>query len=91
VPYVVLSSKGQVVIPAEVRKEMNLKEGDVLYACVEDRNRLVIKVNRKERTGGGIVAQTAGLLADMEMSGAEYVELIRKGSGRRLDDFEDLG
>ncbi|HUW66022.1 MAG TPA: AbrB/MazE/SpoVT family DNA-binding domain-containing protein [Spirochaetia bacterium] len=86
---VVLSSRGQVVIPAEVRKELNLKEGDVLYAYVEDRSRLVLKAKRKEKTEEDVVTRTAGLFADMEMTGAEYVENIRKESGRRLDELED--
>lgn len=47
-----------------------------------------MKTKRKENVKKGIVAQTAGLLSDMEMSGTEYVENIRKGSGRRLDEIE---
>ena len=86
---VVLSSRGQVVIPAEVRKELNLKEGDVLYAYVEDHSRLVLKAKRREKTGEDVVARTAGLFSDLEMTGAEYVENIRRESGRRLDDLED--
>ncbi|MCL5289855.1 MAG: SDR family oxidoreductase [Bacillota bacterium] len=35
----------------------------------------------------GIVAQTAGLLSDMEMSGKEYVEDIRKGSAKGLKEI----
>lgn len=86
---IIVSSRGQVVIPSEIRKRLNIKEGDVLSADVEGGGRLVFRVTRKDRAKKGMVAQTAGLLSDMEMSGSEYVESIRKGSGRRLDEFEN--
>ncbi|MDD2553805.1 MAG: AbrB/MazE/SpoVT family DNA-binding domain-containing protein [Desulfotomaculaceae bacterium] len=86
---IIVSSRGQVVIPSEIRKRLNIKEGDILSAEVEGGGRLVLKGARKDRARKGVVAQTAGLLSDMEMSGLEYVESIRKGSGRRLDEFEN--
>lgn len=85
---VIVSSRGQIVIPAEARKKMNIKEGDILTAHLEEGGRLVLKAGQKKRIKKGIVDQTAGLLSDMEMSGLEYVENIRKGSGRRLSDIE---
>ncbi|HOV80178.1 MAG TPA: AbrB/MazE/SpoVT family DNA-binding domain-containing protein [Bacillota bacterium] len=86
---IIVSSRGQVVIPAEARKKLNIKEGDVLSVHIEEGGRLVIKPRRKERAGKGTVERTAGLLSDMEISGLEYVESIRKGSGRRLDELEN--
>ncbi|NPV73114.1 MAG: AbrB/MazE/SpoVT family DNA-binding domain-containing protein [Pelotomaculum sp.] len=86
---IIVSSRGQVVIPAEVRKKLNINEGDVLSAYVEGGGRLVIKTGRKKRVQKGAVEKTAGLLSDMEMTGLEYVESIRKGSGRRLDEIEN--
>ena len=86
---IIVSSRGQVVIPAEIRKKLNIKEGDILSAHIEEGGRLVIKAGRKERIKSGAVARTAGLLSDMEISGLEYVENIRKGSGRRLDEIEN--
>lgn len=86
---IIVSSRGQVVIPSEIRKRLNIKEGDILTADVEGGGRLVFRVARKDRAKRGVVAQTAGLLSDMEMSGLEYVESIRKGSGRRLDELEN--
>ncbi len=86
---IIVSSRGQVVIPSEIRKRLNIKEGDILSAEVEGGGRLVLKGARKDRARKGVVAQTAGLLSDMEMSGLEYVESIRKGSGRRLDEIEN--
>ena len=84
---VTVSSKGQVVIPVEVRKKMNIKEGDLL-SVKEEGEKIILKPVRKRRVLKGIVEKTAGLLSDMEMSGQEYVEMLRAGSGRRLDELE---
>ncbi|MEG3069845.1 MAG: AbrB/MazE/SpoVT family DNA-binding domain-containing protein [Peptococcaceae bacterium] len=85
----VVLSRGQVVIPPEIRKRLNIKEGDILSADIEGGNRLVFKLTRRDRAKKGVVAQTAGLLSDMEIDGLEYIKGIRKGSGRRLDRFEN--
>lgn len=86
---IIVSSRGQVVIPAEIRKQLNIKEGDILSAYLDDGGRLVMKIGRKERVKKGVVERTAGLLSDMETSGLEYVESLRRGSGRRLDEIEN--
>lgn len=41
--YVKIKTKGQVTIPAELRRELNLKEGDLLEALVE-RGGIVLKL-----------------------------------------------
>jgi AbrB family looped-hinge helix DNA binding protein len=87
----IVSSRGQVVIPAEARKKLNIKEGDVLTVQIEEDGRIVMKTGRKERAKKGVVEKTAGLLADLEVSGLEYVEAMRRGSGRRLREFENSG
>lgn len=87
----IVSSRGQVVIPAEARKKLNIKEGDVLTVQIEEDGRIVMKTGRKERAKKGVVEKTAGLLADLEVSGLEYVEVMRRGSGRRLREFENSG
>jgi AbrB family looped-hinge helix DNA binding protein len=84
----VVSSRGQVVIPVEARKKLNIKEGDILSVQVEEGGRIVMKPARKKKPQKGIVEKTAGLLADMGMNGREYVESLRRGSGRRLDELE---
>lgn len=84
---VTVSSRGQVVIPMELRKRMNIKKGDLL-SVREEGERIILKPVRKKRVLKGVVEKTAGLLCDMEMSGREYVEMLRTGSGRRLDELE---
>ncbi len=85
---VIVSSRGQVVIPVEARKKLDIKEGDELVVDIEPGGRIVMKTGKKGRIKKGIVDRTAGLLADMEMNGVEFVENIRKDSGRRLDEHE---
>lgn len=41
-PYVKVKTKGQVTIPAEFRRDLNLKEGDLLEAVVE-RGGIILK------------------------------------------------
>jgi len=86
---ITVSSRGQIVIPSEIRNKLNIKEGDVLSVQLEEGGRMVIKTRQKKQSSKGVVARTRGILADMDMSGEEYVENIRKGSGRRLDELED--
>jgi antitoxin PrlF len=51
----VVTRKGQVTIPAEIRKALGIKEGDKVAFVVEDNQ---VKLTRK----GSIVEQTAGAL-----------------------------
>ncbi len=87
----VVSSRGQIVIPAEARKKLKINEGDVLSIKLEDDDRIVIKPQRKLSAKRGIVQRTKGTMADMEMTGLEYVENIRKNSARKLDAIESRG
>ena len=43
-----VSSKGQVVIPTELRKEMGLAEGDELYAFGRDDTLVLQKIQKKD-------------------------------------------
>ncbi|AEG61984.1 AbrB/MazE/SpoVT family DNA-binding domain-containing protein [Desulforamulus ruminis] len=78
-----ISSKGQIVIPAEARKKLNIKEGDTLAVSVED-GRIILKT-RPAKIKKGIVEQTFGLLSDIDYDFKEHVNQIRKDSGRRFD------
>ncbi|MEW6772356.1 MAG: AbrB/MazE/SpoVT family DNA-binding domain-containing protein, partial [Bacillota bacterium] len=51
----VVSSRGQVVIPVEARKKLNIKEGDILSVQVEEGGRIVMKPARKKKPKKGIV------------------------------------
>lgn len=85
--YVVkISSRGQIVIPAEARNSLNLKEGDTLSVYIED-EKIVLKT-KQAKIKKGIVAQTFGLLSDLDYDLKKYVNGLRKDSGRRLDANE---
>lgn len=81
-----ISSRGQIVIPAEARNNLNLKEGDTLTCYVEE-GRIVLKTNQA-KAKKGIVDQTFGLLADLDYDLKEYINELRNDSGRRLDANE---
>ncbi|MBF7084595.1 AbrB/MazE/SpoVT family DNA-binding domain-containing protein [Desulfallas sp. Bu1-1] len=87
--YVVkISSRGQIVIPAEARNSLNLKEGDTLSVYIED-EKIVLKSKPKQaKIKKGIVDQTFGLLSDLDYDLKNYVNELRKDSGRRLDANE---
>jgi transcriptional regulator, AbrB family len=46
----IVSSRGQVVIPAEARKKLNIKEGDVLTVQIEEDGRIVMKTGTKRKS-----------------------------------------
>ncbi|GBF33154.1 hypothetical protein DCCM_2251 [Desulfocucumis palustris] len=85
---VVVSSRGQVVIPVNARKKLNIKEGDILLGNIEEDGKLVFKTGKRDRVKKGIVDQSAGILSDLDIDGMNYVESLRKDSGRRLDNLE---
>lgn len=86
---VTVSVRGQIAIPVEARKKLGIKEGDTLTIQLEEGGKLILKTNRREKIPKGIVVQTAGILSDMEISGKEFIESLRKDSGRRLDNLEN--
>ena len=80
-----MSSRGQIVIPAEARNNLNIKEGDILTCYVEE-GKIIIKTKLAAiKLKKGIVDETFGLLSDMDYDIKEYVEQLRKDSGRRFD------
>jgi AbrB family looped-hinge helix DNA binding protein len=78
-----MSSRGQIVIPAEARNNLNIKEGDILSCYVEE-GKIIIKI-KSAKIKKGIVDETFGLLSDLDYDMKDYVEQLRKDSGRRLD------
>ena len=78
-----MSSRGQVVIPAEARNNLNIKEGDILTCYVEE-GKIIIKT-KSAKIKKGIVDETFGLLSDLDYDIKDYVKQLRKESGRRLD------
>ncbi|MDI3280835.1 MAG: AbrB/MazE/SpoVT family DNA-binding domain-containing protein [Bacillota bacterium] len=55
-----VTAKGQITIPASLRKALRIRNGDYL-AVYQEGNRLVAEVVGDRRTEPGIVQRTAGL------------------------------
>ena len=51
----IVTRKGQVTVPAEIRRELDLKEGDKVAFVMEDGEIRIV-------TGAGVVERTAGAL-----------------------------
>lgn len=77
-----MSSRGQIVIPAEARNNLNIKEGDTLSCYIEE-GKIIIKT-KSAKIKKGIFDETFGLLSDLDYDIKDYVEQLRKDSGRRL-------
>ncbi|AGL02171.1 AbrB/MazE/SpoVT family DNA-binding domain-containing protein [Desulfoscipio gibsoniae] len=78
-----ISSRGQIVIPAEARNILNIKEGDKLSIHIED-EKIILKT-KPAKAKKGIVDQTFGLLSDLDYDLKLHVNELRKDSGKRLD------
>jgi antitoxin PrlF len=66
-PTSTLTSKGQVTIPARVRRMLGLKPGDqVAFVVEDDQVRLVRGEDRIEAAFGLIKAETSASIEDME-------------------------
>lgn len=78
-----VTSKGQITLPSDARRKLNIREGDTLDATI--RNGSLVLIPRKSERPKGVAESTAGTWNDFEMSGAEFTQSLRKGSGKRLD------
>ena len=65
-----VTRKGQVTIPAPVRKALDLKRGDVLVFTLPDAPTGQATVHRAPRKGRSVVESTAGMLASDQPAGS---------------------
>jgi len=71
----VVTRKGQVTVPAEIRRALGIKEGDrVAFVMEGDEVRLVVK--------GSVVERTAGVLRSSRP--AETAEELREAAERAI-------
>ena len=78
-----VTSKGQITLPSETRRRLNIREGDTLEATI--RSGSLVLTPRKSERPQGVAESTAGTWNDFKMSGAEFTRSLRQGSGKRLD------
>lgn len=55
-----ITSKGQMTIPANLRKALRIKSGDYL-AVSREGSRIIVEALNVKQTGEGIIRKTAGL------------------------------
>lgn len=83
-----MSSKGQITIPVEVRKNLRIKTGDVLTVKIADEGAIILRrFDPKEKNTDktiDVLHKTAGIWKDMEESGEEYVHRLRQSDSERL-------
>jgi AbrB family looped-hinge helix DNA binding protein len=74
---ITISSKGQIVIPAAIRKKMQLKTGDTLFVSETTEGNLLITQSVKKTKK---VSEVAGLLKMKQLFTLEEIdELVSEG------------
>ncbi|KOA19643.1 hypothetical protein CLHOM_17320 [Clostridium homopropionicum DSM 5847] len=86
-----VSSKGQITIPIEIRKKLNLKEGDKVLFLEEDgkivlanSSYIALREMQDEMKGK---AEEAGLVSEESVN--ELIKNIRKGQMENLNESND--
>jgi len=86
--WTVVTRKGQVTVPAEVRRELELKEGDkVAFVLDEGEVRLVRATSVVERTAGALRGPKSALTAQELRETAERT--IASDAVERTGDLDD--
>jgi AbrB family looped-hinge helix DNA binding protein len=84
-----ISSKGQVTLPAPVRKKIGLRTGDVLKVMVAGDGEVILSRKMESRqdpiTALDILRETAGLWKGMPENGEEFVSQLRTQDQKRLE------
>jgi AbrB family looped-hinge helix DNA binding protein len=82
-----ISAKGQITIPVEARKKLDIKTGDVLKVRITEEGMLVLADKARSCKDPAkaieILHKTAGIWKDMEESGEAFVRRLRKEDSER--------
>ncbi|MGZ5432100.1 MAG: AbrB/MazE/SpoVT family DNA-binding domain-containing protein [Thermoanaerobaculia bacterium] len=80
-----ITSKGQITVPKEVRKALNVQEGDVLDFVIDERGQVTVKPLRKDykRLFGMLKREGARPVTVEEMNEAIGRHLAEKHAGKR--------
>ena len=80
-----VTQKGQVTIPAIIRKKLNIEEGDRLKIIVDDNGEAKIEVIKRKK-----LSDVYGILGrppkNVEMPIEEAIQLEREQRGREISD-----
>lgn len=87
-----ISSKGQITIPLEIRKQASLKAGDLLDIKTDEEGKIILFSCGEEKNltaqAAVIIKETAGIWSSLEEDGAEYVHRLRTMEEQR---WKELG
>lgn len=76
-----ITSKGQMTIPASLRKALRIKSGDYLVVSREG-NRILVEALGAKQTEEGIIRKTAGLWKDRDFD----LRDLRHADDRRFEE-----
>ncbi|MEW8960004.1 MAG: AbrB/MazE/SpoVT family DNA-binding domain-containing protein, partial [Moorella sp. (in: firmicutes)] len=79
-----VSSKGQIVLPAKLRKKACIKKGDILIVNLVGDKIVIEPLNKsKKENWQQILEETAGLWPHVDV---EYIEELRLAAQKRLEE-----
>ena len=78
-----ITSKGQMTIPAVLRKALQIRSGDYL-AVSREGNRIIIESLGTRQADEGIIRKTAGLWKDRDFD----LRSLRHADDHRFEEFE---
>lgn len=86
-----LSSKGQITLPSDIRRRLNIRTGDVLAVKVIGENSIVLEVKRKAPSLAeqeeDIFTITAGLWRDRNEITESFLGKLRRSDLKRLEEL----
>ncbi|AOQ24164.1 hypothetical protein MTAT_08050 [Moorella thermoacetica] len=79
-----VSSKGQIVLPAKLRKKACIKKGDILIVNLVGDKVVIEPLNKsKKEDWQQILEETAGIWPHVD---SKYVEELRSAAKKRLEE-----
>lgn len=79
-----VSSKGQIVLPAKLRKKVSIKKGDILIVNLVGDKVVIEPLNKsKKEDWQQVLEETAGIWPHVD---SKYVEELRLAAQKRLEE-----
>ncbi|KYH31207.1 AbrB/MazE/SpoVT family DNA-binding domain-containing protein [Neomoorella mulderi] len=87
-----ISSKGQITIPSEIRRQLKIHTGDALLVKSVGENTIMLELKKKalpgsQETGEDILKATAGLWKDRTDINENFIRELRQADHRRLEEL----
>ncbi|MEW8959279.1 MAG: AbrB/MazE/SpoVT family DNA-binding domain-containing protein [Moorella sp. (in: firmicutes)] len=89
-----ISSKGQITIPSEIRRQLKIHTGDALLVKAFGENHIILEEKRKalisnQGISEDILKATAGLWKDRTDINESFIRELRQSDRRRLEELLD--